>query len=351
MAVRMNKMIKLFVTMMMFVGYSTGIPRKPQHLTGIPQRGHPVNPVWKEKQKYMRDPTRSKYTIMVGCDGMGQLYIENYTHNLPWMSYLIKNGAVHNRTRTRMPSVSAPNWATIITGMEPEKSGVYSNDWVPSWSDPANFSVMEMPPATGRGRIPTPIWSIIKEQTRGHDSFWGPSGMSTAVFHSWPWIEYLVNDDVDYHLNGNENDTMIMNKAIDHVMHNMTNFMFLHFDQVDEAGHGSYWGSPKYYNAIRNIDSFLGNLIQALQIKNYWKDTTIFVTADHGGWGGTHGFFNQACMYVPNIWCSGKAKQGFNSDRYTTNIDFVPSVLHSLGLLPSSFTHGRVMWEMFDFLE
>ena len=32
----------------------------------------------------------SKYVIVVGCDGMGQMYIENATHFLPNFSYLIK---------------------------------------------------------------------------------------------------------------------------------------------------------------------------------------------------------------------------------------------------------------------
>ena len=32
--------------------------------------------------------------------------------------------------------------------------------------------------------------------------------------------------------------------------------MFIHLGQVDEAGHTSYWGSPKYYDAVKNIDNF-----------------------------------------------------------------------------------------------
>ena len=280
----------------------------------------------------------NRKVIVVGCDGMGQLYIENSTHFLPNLSYLIRNGATHNRTRTRMPSVSAPNWATIITGMEPEKSGVYNNDWVPSWSYPPNTTVFQMPPATGRGRIPTPIWSIIKQQNKD---------MTTAVFHSWPWIEYLVNRDVDFHYNGKENDTMVMERALYHIRNNMTNFMFLHFDQVDEAGHGSYWGSPLYYQAIKNIDSFIGRLLDTLKQTNYLDDTTIFVTADHGGWMSSHGFFNQVSMYVPNILYGNNIRKGFNSNKYTTNIDYVPTLLHALGLSPSEYTSGRIMDEMF----
>lgn len=281
----------------------------------------------------------SKYVIVVGCDGMGQIYIENATHFLPNFSELIRNGAVHNKTRARMPSVSAPNWATIITGMEPEMSGVYSNDWVPNWSNPLNLSVMEMPPANGRGKIPTPIWSIIKNQTR--------NSMTTAVFHSWDWIKYLVNNDVDYHYNGNENDSQIMEKALEHIENNMTNFMFLHLDEVDEAGHSSYWGSSKYYGAIKNIDMFLGRLLTVLDKKDYLRDTTILVTADHGGWGSSHGYFNQACMYVPNILYGGNVRRGFFSDIYTTNVDYVPTLLYVLGLKPTIFTHGRIMYEMF----
>ena len=285
----------------------------------------------------------SKYVIMVGVDGMGQLYIENYTQFLPNLSYLIDNGSIQNRTRTRLPTISAPNWGTILTGMEPEKSGIHSNSWDPTWTNPGSPGQDGIPPATGRGQIPTPIWSIIKQQM--------PT-MTTAVFYSWSWIQNLVNNDVDYHLDGKGNDGVVMETAIQHVLNNnMTNFMFLHLDQVDHDGHSSYWGSEMYYNGISNIDTFLGRLIQALQDKGYWDETTLFVTADHGGWRSGHVNFNQACMYVPNIWCSGgsnKIKKGYNSDIYTTNIDFVPTALHALGLSPTKFTSGRVMLEIFD---
>lgn len=281
----------------------------------------------------------SKYVIVVGCDGMGQMYIENATHFLPNFSYLIRNGATHNRTRTRMPSVSAPNWATIITGMEPEKSGVYNNDWVPSWSRPPNTTVFEMPPASGVGNIPTPIWSIIKRQSNNR--------YKTAVFHSWSWIKNLINDDVDFSIDGNENDTLIMETALNHIRDNMSNFMFLHLDEVDDAGHGSYWGSPRYYNAIKNIDNFLGRLVETLRVNNYLEETTIFVTADHGGWRSSHGFFNEVSMYVPNILYGYNIRSGYNSNKYTTNIDYVPTLLHLLGLKPTEYTSGRIMYEMF----
>ena len=29
------------------------------------------------------------------------------------------------------------------------------------------------------------------------------------------------------------------------------NLMFIHFDSIDDAGHGSYWGSQKYYDAVK----------------------------------------------------------------------------------------------------
>ncbi len=29
------------------------------------------------------------------------------------------------------------------------------------------------------------------------------------------------------------------------------NLMFIHFDSIDDAGHGSFWGSQKYYDAVK----------------------------------------------------------------------------------------------------
>ncbi len=81
------------------------------------------------------------------------MYLENATSFLPNINRFYQEGAVTTRARDQMPSVSAPNWATIITGMGPEESGVSNNDWVPADDNPPDSVVLELPPISGKGMV------------------------------------------------------------------------------------------------------------------------------------------------------------------------------------------------------
>ena len=139
-----------------------------------------------------------RHIIIIGCDGMGQVYIENATSLLPNIEYMMYYGSIYNKTRNKYPTSSAPNWASILTGMSPDDSGIINNDWIPNNDNPKNITQNTMPPISGNNSIPQPIWSVIKEQYPEY---------TTSVIHSWFWIKYLVNNDVDFHYNSNGNDT------------------------------------------------------------------------------------------------------------------------------------------------
>lgn len=81
------------------------------------------------------------------------MYLENATSFLPNISKFYSQGSTTTRARDQMPSVSAPNWGTIITGMGPEETGIPDNSWEPADDDPPNSVVLEMPPISGKGKV------------------------------------------------------------------------------------------------------------------------------------------------------------------------------------------------------
>ncbi|CAI8015435.1 Vesicle-associated membrane protein 7 [Geodia barretti] len=96
----------------------------------------------------------AEHVIIFGCDGFGNggMYLENATSFLPNVNKFYTDGAHTTRARDQMPSVSAPNWATIITGMGPEESGVSENYWLP----PDGHSLgplSHLPPTSGKGKV------------------------------------------------------------------------------------------------------------------------------------------------------------------------------------------------------
>ena len=90
-----------------------------------------------------------------GCMHVGAYYMDNATSFLPNIAKFYVNGTTSSITaaRDQMPSVSAPNWSTVICGMGPAESGVNSNDWVPTDDSPPNTVTYEMPPISGAGKV------------------------------------------------------------------------------------------------------------------------------------------------------------------------------------------------------
>ncbi len=69
---------------------------------------------------------------------------------------------------------------------------------------------------------------------------------------------------------------------------NPDQFAFLHFNNPDNAGHGSGWGSTAYYNSVVTVDAMLGKIFQLVEqdVPAMIGHTAIILTADHGNQGG-----------------------------------------------------------------
>ncbi|HOW32528.1 MAG TPA: alkaline phosphatase family protein, partial [Bacteroidales bacterium] len=60
-----------------------------------------------------------QHVILIGIDGVSA---EAFQYaSTPFMDELVAKGAVSLITRGVMPTVSAPNWATILSGAGPEQ--------------------------------------------------------------------------------------------------------------------------------------------------------------------------------------------------------------------------------------
>ena len=70
------------------------------------------------------------------------------------------------------------------------------------------------------------------------------------------------------------------------------NYAFLHIEDMDAYGHGTGWGSPAWFDALQEIDRQLGRILTAIETSPdpaVALQTAVMLTADHGGYGSTHG--------------------------------------------------------------
>ncbi len=223
------------------------------------------------------------HVVIIGVDGLSPDGILKAP--TPNLHRLMKGGASTLHARGVMPTVSSPNWASMIMGAGPEQHGVTSNDWEPGKSPIA-------PTAVGpRGTFPT-IFGLLRAQR--------PSSR-IACFHDWEGFGRLFQrDDADVveHPKGPQKTT---ERAVAYLKEERPQFTFIHLDHVDHAGHTHGHGTPEYYQSVAEADRLIGLVLEGLKEAGIAEKTVVLVTSDHGGKGKGHGGATMAEIEIPWI--------------------------------------------------
>lgn len=248
-----------------------------------------------------------EHVIVVGVDGMGANYL-NKADNIPNMKMMMKEGSYSMHARCTRPSSSAVNWAAMTMGANPSLTGY--TEW--------DSKKPEIPSrVTGKyGMFPS-IVEILRDQK--------PQS-KIDVFYSWSGIGYLFpKQAVDHELN-TKKDSLTLAKAVTAIKTDKPNFLFLHFDDVDGAGHGIGWGTPEYYGAIEKMDERIGKIIQTIKEQDMLDNTVILVTADHGGKEKSHGGKSIEEIEIPWIIYGKGVKKGHEIEQSIMTFDTASTI-------------------------
>src|SRR5262249_29070019 len=151
--------------------------------------------------------------------------------NIPNLRRLMQRGAWSLSARGVLPTLSSPNWESVITGAGTEQHGITSNGYL-------RRMVEFAPSCQGPdGKYPT-IFQALRDQ-------YPESGI--AVFHDWNGFADLVEKrapDVMRHESGAARTTAA---AMAYWKEYLPAMLFIHLDNVDHAGHASGWGTKDYY--------------------------------------------------------------------------------------------------------
>jgi predicted AlkP superfamily pyrophosphatase or phosphodiesterase len=112
-------------------------------------------------------------------------------------------------------------------------------------------------------------------------------------------------------------------------------FLFVHFDSTDGAGHSNGYGTPAHISAISEVDKLLGDIYSAIVSAGILDETLFMVIADHGGTNnekgkGSHGGWTDEEKYV-TFAAAGKGVN--NGEIEVMNIrDLAAIVLYAMGI-------------------
>jgi len=229
------------------------------------------------------EPERGARLIVIGVDGLSVDGV--VTANAPRLRALIERSAWTLTARGVMPTLSSPNWASMIDGAGPEQHGITSNGIL--------RKMVEIQPVfrDSEGMFPT-IFEVLRAQQ--------PQSR-IAIFHDWPGFALLVEKHAPDIMRHEHGAAKTVEAAARYWRQYRPTLMFVHLDNVDHAGHSEGWATPAYYRAVEDADQHIGAILDMLRDESALDSTFVLVSSDHGGKGRGHGKNSLEEIQIPWI--------------------------------------------------
>ena len=263
-----------------------------------------------------------KHVILIGVDGMGANYLAKAS-DIPVMQMMMKNGAYTFHARCVSPSSSADNWAAMVMGAGTELTGYTKWD-----SKTPEIPSREL---DQYGMFPS-IFTLMREQKP--DSKLG-------VIYTWGGIGYTIPKKAVNNDDNANNDSLTTEHSVKYIKTEKPDFLFIHFSNVDGAGHGIGWGTPTYYSAIKAIDKQIGQILNAVKDAGMEDNTVLIVTSDHGGINKEHGGKTMEEMEIPWIIYGKGVKKGEELTESIMTYDTAATIAWIFGLKMPQVWIGR----------
>ena len=210
------------------------------------------------------EPGLTKKVLIIGIDGCRPDALQ--IAKTPALDSLIRDGAVSYTTQTGDITVSGPGWSSLLTGVWRDKHGVDDNEFRQPHYDqyPAVFTRVE------KAR---------------------PKAVTASIVHWSPINEHIVR--LADHEQQVGSDVEVAQAARRELTTGNPDLLFLHFDEVDHAGHSHGFdpANEKYIAAIEHDDRQVQVVLDAIRNRKTYaeEDWLILVSTDHGGTEKEHG--------------------------------------------------------------
>ena len=227
---------------------------------------------------------------------------------------MAQRGAYTWDAQTTFPPATLPGHASMLTGFAPDAHGVIWNDNYPdrAIAVPTIF-------ATAHAAGLRTVMVVGKEKMQ--------------LFN--------VPGTVDSYVYATEGDRDVADKAIAEIESGF-DLMFVHLPNVDFFGHSTGWMSETYLFEITQTDKAVGRIFAALP-----ENTTIILTADHGGRGAGHGSNIPENMTIPWIISGPGVVSDYEIGSSVEITDTAATASYILGLSLPLDVDGQPVYEAF----
>ncbi len=249
------------------------------------------------------------HIVVIGVDGAGSWFKAADT---PFFDKIFNNGAVTYRALSSKPTISAECWGSMLIGVGPEVHKLTNN----------RVSVLPYPIWSKHPTVFRLIRKAYPKAELGSYCDWNP--INKGIVEKGLGINKQTAKDKEL--------TPLICK---YIREKKPDFLFVHFDSVDGAGHSNGYGTTRHINAISEVDKLIGDVYSAIESADILEDTLFMVIADHGGTNdekgkGSHGGWTDEEKYVT---FAAVGKDIKNGEIKEMNIrDLAAIVLYALGV-------------------
>lgn len=268
--------------------------------------------------------------VVLGFDGLGGRAFNNTS--TPNINELIKQGAHSLKAEAVLPTVSSPNWASMINGASPRQHHIRSNSWEMKKIKNKSYC------GQANGELFPTIFKVVREQR--------PNTRIECIHH-WQGFARLTNQsslDTIFHT---ADEYSTLQTTCERIRSAKPDFLFVHFDHVDHAGHEYGYFTELYYKAVHTADSMVGVIVQTLKDESLYDETYIFITADHGGNKKGHGGRTRQEIEIPWILKGPTVKAGHIVKTIVKQFDTAPTIARIYKLQVPDCWIGKPVKEVF----
>lgn len=285
-----------------------------------------------QKQELSADKKYASHVILIGLDGWGAYSAEKA--DMPNVKKLMEEGSHTLTKRSVLPSSSAVNWASMFMGAGPELHGY--TEW--------GSKTPELPSKVIEKNN---IFPTVFQLLRNSDA-----QANIACLYEWEGIKYLVDTLSLNHYalapDYKEYPTALCEMSVKYILEQKPNLLAVCFDNPDHAGHADGHDTPAYYTKLTELDTYIGEIIEATKRAGIIDETIFIVTSDHGGINKGHGGKTMEEMETPFIISGKGIRKGVNIKGSMMQFDVASTIAHIFNLEQPQVWIGRPMLEVFE---
>ena len=146
----------------------------------------------------------------------------------------------------------------------------------------------------------------------------------------------------------NTHPTALCDMACEYIMQKKPVLSAFCFDNPDHVGHGDGHDTPAYYAKLKELDGYVGRIVDAIKEAGIYENSIIIVTADHGGINKGHGGKTMEEMETPFIIAGKNIKKGGAFEESMMQFDCASTIASVFNLEQPQVWIGRPMTQVFE---